>query len=40
VIELVLRAPRTGPAEAGTIFVPALEDVIRIRTGEHGEGVV
>ena len=39
VVDLVMRAARTGRAEAGTIFVSALEDVIRIRTGEHGDVV-
>ncbi len=40
VVSLISGAARAGGSEAGTIVVSAVEDVIRIRTGEHGEGVV
>ncbi|MBA19829.1 MAG: transcriptional regulator [Planctomycetes bacterium] len=42
-IEAIIRGGRTGPEGTigdGKIFVQALEDVIRIRTGERGsEGI-
>jgi nitrogen regulatory protein PII len=34
-VEAVLRAARTGVIGDGKVFVTALQDVIRIRTGEH-----
>jgi nitrogen regulatory protein P-II 1 len=40
VISLIIGAARDGRSEAGTIVVSPVEDVIGIRTGEHGEGVV
>ena len=33
----VLKAAKTGKFGDGKVFVSSLEDVIRIRTGEHGE---
>ena len=36
-IEAVVRAARTGKIGDGKIFVAALEQVVRIRTGETGE---
>ena len=36
-IEAVLQAARTGKIGDGKIFVSALEQVVRIRTGESGE---
>lgn len=35
-IETIINAARTGKIGDGKIFVTALEDVIRIRTGEAG----
>ena len=37
VIEAVLRTGKTGKFGDGKIFVTALENVVRIRTGERGE---
>lgn len=40
VVETILRAAGTGKIGDGKIFVSALEDVVRIRTGERGEEAV
>ncbi|HEX7898119.1 MAG TPA: P-II family nitrogen regulator [Planctomycetota bacterium] len=40
VIEAISRASRTGEIGDGKIFVSALEEVVRIRTGEKGEAAV
>ena len=40
VVEAVTRAARTGKIGDGKIFVTALEQVIRIRTGETGEEAI
>jgi len=39
-VEAVLKTARTGKFGDGKIFVVALDDVIRIRTGERGEGAL
>lgn len=39
-IEAVTKAARTGKIGDGKIFVQAVEQVIRIRTGEEGEAAV
>jgi nitrogen regulatory protein P-II 1 len=39
-IEAVIKAARTGKIGDGKIFVTAVEQVIRIRTGESGEAAV
>ena len=39
-IEAIVRAARTGKIGDGKIFVTAVEQVIRIRTGESGESAV
>jgi len=39
-IEAVTKAARTGKTGDGKIFVRAVEQVIRIRTGEEGEAAV
>ena len=39
-IEAIVRAARTGKIGDGKIFVTAVEQVIRIRTGEAGEAAV
>lgn len=36
VVDAILTAARTGKIGDGKIFVSALDDVVRIRTGEHG----
>ncbi len=36
VVGAILAAARTGKIGDGKIFVTAVEDVLRIRTGEHG----
>ncbi len=40
VVETVVQAAQTGRIGDGKIFVSALEDVIRIRTGEQGSDAV
>jgi len=39
-IESIVKAARTGKIGDGKIFVTAVEQVIRIRTGEAGEAAV
>ena len=39
-IEAIIRAARTGKIGDGKIFVMAVEQVLRIRTGESGEAAV
>jgi nitrogen regulatory protein P-II 1 len=36
-IDAVIKSAKTGKLGDGKIFVFAMEDVIRVRTGEHGE---
>jgi len=40
VVEAVLKTAKTGKFGDGKIFVSDLEEVIRIRTGERGEGAL
>lgn len=40
VIEAISRAARTGKIGDGKIFVLALEEAVRIRTGETGKGAL
>ena len=40
VVNAITEAAGTGKIGDGKIFVSVLEDVIRIRTGEHGEAAV
>ncbi|MEB2335655.1 MAG: P-II family nitrogen regulator, partial [Burkholderiales bacterium] len=40
VIDAIVRAARTGRIGDGKIFVSAVEQVVRIRTGETGEAAV
>jgi nitrogen regulatory protein PII len=35
-VEAIIQAAKTGSLGDGKIFVLGLEDVIRVRTGEHG----
>ncbi|MDH5285737.1 MAG: P-II family nitrogen regulator [Betaproteobacteria bacterium] len=39
-IESIVRAARTGKIGDGKIFVTAVDQVVRIRTGESGEAAV
>ena len=39
-VQVVCDAARTGEVGDGKIFVTPVEDVIRIRTGEHGPAAV
>jgi nitrogen regulatory protein PII len=39
-IEAVVRSARTGRIGDGKIFVTAVEEVVRIRTGETGEAAI
>ncbi len=40
VLDAVLKAARTGKIGDGKIFVTSIEQVVRIRTGETGEGAI
>jgi nitrogen regulatory protein P-II 1 len=40
VVEAIQRNAHTGNAGDGKIFVYQVDDVVRIRTGEHGEGAI
>jgi nitrogen regulatory protein PII len=40
VVEAIEKAASTGKIGDGKIFVSVLDDVIRIRTGEHGEAAI
>ena len=39
-IEVITNAARTGKIGDGKIFVTAVEQVVRIRTGEHGREAI
>ena len=39
-VDAIFRTARTGKFGDGKIFVFPLEDVVRIRTGEHGEDAI
>ena len=39
-VEAIVKAARTGKIGDGKIFVTAVEQVIRIRTGESGEAAI
>ena len=36
-VDAILKTAKTGKFGDGKVFVTSLEDVVRIRTGEHGE---
>ncbi len=36
-VDAVLKTARTGKFGDGKVFVSSLDDVVRIRTGEHGD---
>jgi len=40
VVDTIAAAARTGKIGDGKIFVHALQDVVRIRTGERGPGAI
>jgi len=40
VINAILQAAKTGKIGDGKIFVSTLDDAIRIRNGERGEGAL
>ena len=40
VVELIANAAKTGSIGDGKIFLSALDDAVRIRTGEHGEHAI
>jgi len=39
-VEAIVKAAKTGKIGDGKVFLLALEDVVRIRTGERGESAV
>jgi len=39
-VEAIITAARTGKIGDGKIFVTAVEQVVRIRTGESGEAAI
>jgi nitrogen regulatory protein P-II 1 len=39
-VDAVLKTAKTGKFGDGKVFVSALEEVVRIRTGERGEGAL
>ncbi len=39
-VETIVKAAKTGKIGDGKIFVTALEEVVRIRTDERGEGAI
>lgn len=40
VIETIVKTAKTGDIGDGKIFISPVEEVVRIRTGERGEGAV
>jgi len=40
VVEVILKSARTGKIGDGKIFITTVDDVIRIRTGESGDGAI
>ena len=40
VVEAIVQAAQTGRIGDGKIFVTPVEDVVRIRTGEHGKEAI
>src|SRR5262245_13973002 len=40
IVEAITKGARTGQIGDGKIYVTSVEDVIRIRTGEHGRGAI
>jgi nitrogen regulatory protein P-II 1 len=40
VVEAILKSAKTGRIGDGKVFVYAVEDVVRIRTGERGEDAI
>ena len=40
IVETIVRVARTGSIGDGKIFILPVEDAVRIRTGESGEGVL
>ncbi len=40
VVDTLMRSARTGKIGDGKIFIMPVEDVIRIRTGESGDGAI
>ena len=40
IVEVITKTAQTGRIGDGKIFVLPVEDIIRIRTGEHGEDAV
>jgi nitrogen regulatory protein P-II 1 len=39
-VDAVLKTARTGKFGDGKVFISSLEDVVRIRTGEHGKEAI
>ena len=39
-VEAILKSAKTGKIGDGKIFIMTLDDVVRIRTGEHGDKAI
>jgi len=39
-VDTIMKSARTGKIGDGKIFISPIEDVVRIRTGESGEGAI
>jgi nitrogen regulatory protein P-II 1 len=40
VVDAIVKSAQTGKIGDGKVFVMPVDDVVRIRTGEHGEGAI
>lgn len=40
VVQTIMKSARTGKIGDGKIFIMPIDDVVRIRTGESGEGAI
>lgn len=40
IVDIISKVTKTGEAGDGKIFIYPVEDVVRIRTGEKGEGAI
>lgn len=40
VVEVIVKSAQTGRIGDGKVWVVPVDDIVRVRTGEHGEGAV